>query len=964
MPEIDPVVLEVRADLDQYFRKVRASTTLIKQEFGVQEKRAKRLEQEMRRSSSSIGSSLKGLAGTIAAAFTGRELVGLLDSFTRYENALKVAGLEGQNLAAVQEELFNVAQRNGVQLEAIGTLYGRAAQSADTLGASQAELLKFTEAVSASLRITGTTTQEASGSLLQLGQALGSPRVQAEEFNSIIDTMRPLLKEAAKEIDGTGGELDGLIRKLKDAKGPGVSNIELFQGIVKALDRLEETAGKTALTVSAGMTNLGSALTRYFGEADKANGVSAALGAAIQTLADNIDLIVPSLAIVATALGANYAVAAGAATAANISLAASAAGAATSMTATGAAAFAMQARLAGAATTTEALSFAMAGLSRALPVLAITAVVGALGYMAVESKRASMEVAALDAEIASTGAEADAMEARLNAAGIETDNLGVAAQVARSDMNDLTGSMEGARQKAAELGNQAVQTAKQLAQMRLQEILGERQDITDARNRRSRARAAPQGYSSVGLRSGETGELALRPVEDAQLARLDQLEADLRRQIAYYDAGGALALPGGAAPRAVPATTGKPTKATGKSVDPAAEARREAQARAAFANELDQLQADELAARAELTGSIEDKLKADLARLDADARSFARQVALDEGLNDAQRQKLIAERAEVTALERRALIRDAEIAEIERRTRLLAEQNRSEESYLQSQLRLADDREERARIEREILDLQYETEKAELRANIAALKLAGAKEEEVRLAEKRLALLDKQYELDGKVIDKDNRSPLQRYVDDLDRSATQIGDQAEQLVVDEIERFRKGMRDGITDMLGIDDPFLKGLIDILLQNVFSSLLSSSDGVGAAGGGGGLLGGLIQGFGAIFGGARATGGPVSAGKAYLVGERGPEIMVPGASGTVIPNHAIAAANMANSPIGGAGGHASGPVEITLHVVEGGTFEARVSGIADGRAVRVVQASAPSIVKAATAETFRQAGRPKL
>jgi hypothetical protein len=37
------------------------------------------------------------------------------------------------------------------------------------------------------------------------------------------------------------------------------------------------------------------------------------------------------------------------------------------------------------------------------------------------------------------------------------------------------------------------------------------------------------------------------------------------------------------------------------------------------------------------------------------------------------------------------------------------------------------------------------------------------------------------------------------------------------------------------------------------------------------------------------GARAAGGPVSAGKSYLVGERGPEIFSPSSSGSIIPNH---------------------------------------------------------------------------
>jgi phage-related minor tail protein len=40
-----------------------------------------------------------------------------------------------------------------------------------------------------------------------------------------------------------------------------------------------------------------------------------------------------------------------------------------------------------------------------------------------------------------------------------------------------------------------------------------------------------------------------------------------------------------------------------------------------------------------------------------------------------------------------------------------------------------------------------------------------------------------------------------------------------------------------------------------------------------------------------GGARASGGPVAAGSAYLVGEKGPELFVPGESGAITPNTAL-------------------------------------------------------------------------
>lgn len=58
----------------------------------------------------------------------------------------------------------------------------------------------------------------------------------------------------------------------------------------------------------------------------------------------------------------------------------------------------------------------------------------------------------------------------------------------------------------------------------------------------------------------------------------------------------------------------------------------------------------------------------------------------------------------------------------------------------------------------------------------------------------------------------------------------------------------------------------------------------------------LLNGLFSGFGSggggflsgIFGGFRAMGGPIEPGKAYVVGEKGPEVIVPQSRGVVVPN----------------------------------------------------------------------------
>jgi hypothetical protein len=51
--------------------------------------------------------------------------------------------------------------------------------------------------------------------------------------------------------------------------------------------------------------------------------------------------------------------------------------------------------------------------------------------------------------------------------------------------------------------------------------------------------------------------------------------------------------------------------------------------------------------------------------------------------------------------------------------------------------------------------------------------------------------------------------------------------------------------------------------------------------------------LFNWFSGLFAGGRADGGPVSAGKTYLVGERGPEIFTAPTTGTIVPNHKLAA-----------------------------------------------------------------------
>lgn len=88
---------------------------------------------------------------------------------------------------------------------------------------------------------------------------------------------------------------------------------------------------------------------------------------------------------------------------------------------------------------------------------------------------------------------------------------------------------------------------------------------------------------------------------------------------------------------------------------------------------------------------------------------------------------------------------------------------------------------------------------------------------------------------------------------------------------------------GFDDLKRVAFRALDEIASHALQSGFSSLF------GGAGGGGGLGGLITQSLGALLGlPGRATGGPVSPGRAYVVGERGPEIFMPTAAGRIEAN----------------------------------------------------------------------------
>lgn len=227
-----------------------------------------------------------GVLGGGAIALQIRQYGRLADEATRMQNALRVAGLEGEGLSRVYGKLFQSAQRNATPIGAMVDLYSKLALTQKELGVSGDDLIHFVDGVSVALRVAGTDAAAASGSLLQLSQALGGGIVRAEEFNSILEGTPTIAQAVARGLKEAGGSVAELRKLVVDGK---VSSTAFFRAFEAGSDELRRQAESSQNTIGQAFTRLSNSVVTIIGKFDEASGVSQHFTKLMGELGDGID---------------------------------------------------------------------------------------------------------------------------------------------------------------------------------------------------------------------------------------------------------------------------------------------------------------------------------------------------------------------------------------------------------------------------------------------------------------------------------------------------------------------------------------------------------------------------------------------------------------------------------------------------------------------------------------------------
>lgn len=280
--DVESLVVSLSADIKRFERELRRAN-------GVTDKQMRDIERRHKQAADTVSRTMGRLGGALAGGAALKGAQALIDTATRIENALKVAGVSGAELTTVYDSLFASAQANAAPMEALVQMYGRASLVQKELGISTSELLKFTDNVAVALRVSGKSAAESSGALLQLSQALGSGVVRAEEFNSMLEGALPIVQAAARGIDEAGGSVAKLRQLVVEGK---VSSTAFFRGFQAGAVTLKDQVAGATFTVAQGFTRLQNVAIDAAKRLNTVTGASDQAGRGL----DNLAIVVERLA--------------------------------------------------------------------------------------------------------------------------------------------------------------------------------------------------------------------------------------------------------------------------------------------------------------------------------------------------------------------------------------------------------------------------------------------------------------------------------------------------------------------------------------------------------------------------------------------------------------------------------------------------------------------------------------------
>ena len=238
-------------------------------------------------------SAFGGIVSGLAGAFSISKVIQYAESYGRVENQLKLVTRTQKDTNAAIGESFAIARRTGTGVEAVANSYAGFTRVLRGMNQDVKLAGPLTETLNKAIQLTNPSAEAAASGVLQFSQAMGKGVLNGDELTAILENTPGLALALAEGLNVPVGALKNL------GEAGTLTGQKLVEALTKSRDIINTVAAGQTKSISSAWTNVNTALTQYIGQADKANGFSQMLVKGINMLADNINIVIPALTILA-----------------------------------------------------------------------------------------------------------------------------------------------------------------------------------------------------------------------------------------------------------------------------------------------------------------------------------------------------------------------------------------------------------------------------------------------------------------------------------------------------------------------------------------------------------------------------------------------------------------------------------------------------------------------------------------
>ncbi|MDR6628379.1 tape measure domain-containing protein [Acinetobacter lwoffii] len=243
-----------------------------------------------------MSASIKSLVGYMGGILTINKAIAMADGYTQMAARIRNATASAEEYAMVQDRVLATANTTYRQLGEAQEVYLSMAGGMKSLGYQTAQTLDLVDSLSFSFTHNATRTDQAQSAMDSLSKSMAKGKIDADAWISIVTGADNVIADMAK----TTGKSEAEIRKL-GATGK-IALEDLIKTLIATRDENEKLANNMENSLADGFTKLSNEVTVYLGKANEATSATGMLAGGLSGLADNLDAVANTGAV----LGIGY----------------------------------------------------------------------------------------------------------------------------------------------------------------------------------------------------------------------------------------------------------------------------------------------------------------------------------------------------------------------------------------------------------------------------------------------------------------------------------------------------------------------------------------------------------------------------------------------------------------------------------------------------------------------------------